>query len=581
MKIINAITGGTFCGHQFMRLLFAAVSVTFIMNFNFIADKILASQFLGNNAMAGIEIVMPLLYVTAFLELMIATGTVYIYSYEIGAFNDERANCLIGQGFMGTFLLSFFLAVSLYVCEDLYLSLFGNAETTIDFARLYYEPFLATIVIHPVYILMQMTVYADGGGRYCVFATATQIIIHITAAFFFTSILDMGMTGIALGVFIGEIVAMAIFARWIFFVSRTIKPIFRFSFSDAIKVLKLSYVNAALSLYIAVGNLILVIYFLQTFEQEYFPIMSAAISIFQLAIFLSGVEKATEPIVNVYLGENNFNGVIKVMKVATLTALILGVLTIPFMWIFCRSIADLFSIADPTLVAESEFVIRIVALAMPFISLLYLFTMYYQISGYFKIAMSLSACKDLLLYVGIPIFFSLFLDMRGIWFGMTAVPIVTFLLFAVILRIRYPKTFPLLAPAMDIVSRDEKLDSNRAIELRDWAESEFQKRGFSSRYVMKTGLIVEEICMSIVDKNPGVNVLAELTLFFEGEPKIILRDNGKFFDMTQDNLGSFRDFFIYSVLMKGNTQNRFLETQNYNRHVFSLLPEKLEEVDEA
>lgn len=185
MKIINAITGGTFCGHQFMRLLFAAVSVTFIMNFNFIADKILASQFLGNNAMAGIEIVMPLLYVTAFLELMIATGTVYIYSYEIGAFNDERANCLIGQGFMGTFLLSFFLAVSLYVCEDLYLSLFGNAETTIAFARLYYEPFLATIVIHPVYILMQMTVYADGGGRYCVFATATQIIIHITAAFFF------------------------------------------------------------------------------------------------------------------------------------------------------------------------------------------------------------------------------------------------------------------------------------------------------------------------------------------------------------------------------------------------------------
>ncbi len=133
---------------------------------------------------------------------------------------------------------------------------------------------------------------------------------------------------------------------------------------------------------------------------------------------------------------------------------------------------------------------------------------------------------------------------------------------------------------MDIVSRDEKLDVNRAIELRDWAESEFQKRGFSSRYVMKIGLIVEEICMSIVDKNPGVNVLAELTLFFEGEPKIILRDNGKFFDVTQDNLGSFRDFFIYSVLMKGNTQNRFLETQNYNRHVFSLLPEKLE-VDEA
>ena len=389
----------------------------------------------------------------------------------------------------------------------------------------------------------------------------------------------MGMTGIALGIFCSEVVSMVIFAHWIFFVSQTMKPVFSFSFTDTIKVFKLSYVDASLSLYIAVGNMILVMYFIQNFGQEYFPIMSMVISIFQLAVCFSGVEKATEPIVNTYLGENNFNGVVKVMKPAILMAFILGVIAIPIMWLFYEQIAETFGVADAVLIAESEIVIKTVAFAMPFVSLLYLFTIYYQINGYFKIALSVSTCKDLLFYVGFPVAFSSFVAMRGMWFGLAVVPIFTFFLFAVMIYIRYPKIFPLLAPEQDIVSRDELLDTCKVIELRDWAECEFQKRGFSSRYVMKIGLLIEEICMSVVEKNSDLKILAELTLFFERKPRIILRDNGILFDMTQDNLRSFRDFFIYNLLTEGKINKKFLETQNYNRHVFILSSKKNQEVD--
>ncbi|WP_256625862.1 MATE family efflux transporter [Selenomonas ruminantium] len=368
--------------------------------------------------------------------------------------------------------------------------------------------------------------------------------------------------------FISEIGAMAVFARWMFSVSQTLKPKFYCSFSDTLKVLNLSYVNASISLYIAVGNMILVIYFLRNFGQDYFPVLSAVISIFQLAVCLSGVEKATEPLVNIYLGENNFDGVIKIMKPAAIVAAFFGGAVIPVMWLFCEPIASIFGIADVAIVAEAKIVIRTVAFAMPFVALLYLFTMYYQINGYFKIAISLSFCKDLLLYTGLPILFSSFIGVRGVWLGMVAVPFGTFLLFTIVLRIRYPETFPLLVSNKDIVSQDEVLNICNVIKLRDWAEGEFQKRGFSSRYVMKVGLLVEEIGMSVVEKNLGTNILAELTLFFDGEPKIILRDNGIHFDMTQDNLSSFRDYFLYSLLTEENIGKNFLETQNYNRHIF-------------
>lgn len=563
--------GKTFCGYQFRKMFFASVLTTFIMNLNFIADKILATQLLGKNAMAGIEIVLPLLYVTAFLELMISTGTAYLYSFEIGAFQSERANRLVGQGVIWTLFLSVVLTTSLLWGEDAYFSFFANAEAMTAFAREYYEPFLAVIAIHPLYILMQMLAYADGGGRYCVAATAAQIVVHIVLAVLGVAYWGLGMTGIALAVFISELVAMAIFARWTFIVSRTLKLVFHISLTDTIHMLKLSYVNASLSLYIAIGNILLIMYFINNFGQENFPIMSAAISIFQLAVCFSGVEKATEPIANIYLGEKNFDGVIKVMKPAIVVAFGFGVSVIPFMWLFSAPIAGIFGIADTELMAESDKAIKIISFAMPFVSLLYLFTTYYQISGYFKTALSLSFCKDLLIYVGCPILFSLFIDMQGIWFGMMSVPIITIFLFSVILFFRYPNSFPLLVPKKDIVSKDYALDNHNVIKLRDWAEEEFSNRGFTSKYALKVGLLVEEIGMIIVEKNPCMNVLAELTLFFEEEPKLILRDNGRSFDMTQDNLGSFRDFFLYNFLTSENINSKFLETQNYNRHVFRLL----------
>ena len=55
MNPIDAVMSRTFCGHQFGKMLFASIITTFIVNFNFVANKILAAQLFGKNAMAGIE----------------------------------------------------------------------------------------------------------------------------------------------------------------------------------------------------------------------------------------------------------------------------------------------------------------------------------------------------------------------------------------------------------------------------------------------------------------------------------------------------------------------------------------------
>ncbi len=315
--------------------------------------------------------------------------------------------------------------------------------------------------------------------------------------------------------------------------------------------------------------MILNAFFLEMFGDKYFPILSLIFSLIELSLFLDAIGQAAEPLINIYLGEENFDGVAKVMDIAIRTALILGAATIPIIFIFNESIIEIFNI-DKAIFAESILAIRIFAFAMPFLSLLYLFATYYQILRHMILALALSFCKDFAFYITLPVIFSLAMGINGIWLGMMLVSMITCALFIIFLRIRHKKAFPLLLPTKDIVSWDAKLNLEKVLELRDRAEAEFLKRGFDGKISMKAALIVEEIGMSIVDNNPNTPPLVEMTLFFDEQPKIIIRDNGMNFDLTDEAVSSFRSFVIYSFLEGSQIDNKYLTTQNYNRHIFSL-----------
>ena len=67
--------------------------------------------------------------------------------------------------------------------------------------------------------------------------------------------------------------------------------------------------------------------------------------------------------------------------------------------------------------------------------------------------------------------------------------------------------------------------------------------------------------MLIVDNNPNDEPLAELTLIFGEKMQIIIRDNGKHIDLTDETVISFRKFFIYSFLEGSGTMRSYLTTK--------------------
>jgi len=558
----------TFCGFQFKKMVFSALLIMFAENLSDIINYILAAQIFGDNAMAAVSLVMPLSCFVLFFSSSIAIGTAYLYSFEIGAFRSENANKLVGQGVILAVTLSILFVVILFFGQEAFFSLFEVTGEIKIFAREYYSLFFLATAINPIFFLMQIIVYNDGGGKNCVMATFSYFLVNTIASIIFG--MKFGIAGIAFGTILGIFAAIFVFAKWIFFESQTLKPILYISLSETVRVIKYSFVYASLYLYVSLGNIILNIFFLKTFGEQNFPVLSVIVSILQFGLFLGGVAEASEPLVNVYLGEKNFDGVKKVMKIATKAAFLSGAAIIPIFLLFGEGIAGIFSINDEIL-GETVFAIRAIGFSMPFISLIYLFMTYYQISGHMKIAISLSFCKDFGFYLLIPMILGLLFGINGFFIGMMLVSIASCVLFVIFLRIRYGKRFPLLLESADIVSRDAKLNLERVLGLRDWAEGEILKRGIDLKLAMRSALIIEEIGMSIVENNPNEEILAELTLIFGEQTQIIIRDNGKHFDLTDEEVNSFRSFFIYSFLDGSKTNRSYLTTQNYNRHIFTLI----------
>ena len=122
-----------------------------------------------------------------------------------------------------------------------------------------------------------MIVYDDGGGKNCVMATFLMLFVNIVASIILGTKFDI--SGIALGTILGDLAAMVVFSKWIFFESKTLKPILYISVSETIRIIKYSFVHASLHLYVCLGNIILNIFFLKTFGEQNFPVLSVIVSI--------------------------------------------------------------------------------------------------------------------------------------------------------------------------------------------------------------------------------------------------------------------------------------------------------------
>lgn len=542
--------------------------VLFIMMFAEMVDVLVAGHLFGGRSISSIHLISPLLLASSFASMMVVCGTAHHYSYEMGRFKKKLAEESAGQGFILTVICSVLLLIISFAIKNNFLESVTFSTRAAKYAWPYYTFIPFQLAVYPFFFLFQELVYADGGGRRCIYATVLQMAVNIVSSLLLGRL--MGMAGLSLGTLLGFLSSVAVYVSWFFDKRCTIKFRWHFEGKEIIEVFRFSYAHASLSLYTAISRMIINKFVALNFEDSVLVTITVVVNVMELSVLFEGIAQAVEPMVNIYYGEKNPDGIKKMMKHAMRVALYEGIAVALVLVVFSHSLPKLYGVHPQHIIDMCSVALRIIAPAMPLISLMILFAVYYSVTGHLGTTMLIALFRDLIFCTLFPVALGKVIGLNGIWLGMAFAYALTFVMFVLLLLHQHGEKFPLLLEKRDIVSQDVMLTVASLMEIRDWAGKECDKRGIASNVKNRLEVMIEDLGMLIIDKNKKQPILTEISISFKDDIKVVMRDDGVLYDVTNpDEELSFRSMFV-SGLLKNGARSAYLFTQNYNRNVFSL-----------
>ena len=118
---------------------------------------------------------------------------------------------------------------------------------------------------------------------------------------------------------------------------------------------------------------------------------------------------------------------------------------------------------------------------------------------------------------------------------------------------------------------DDILTNDNITKLSERVSDLMLERNYPEKVAMKAALFIEEIGVTIMDKNKKKNkkLYVEITMFFERSSLLLIeRDSGIIIDLTDpDIMIEGLSGFILSGLMESHGEKAYLTTTGYNRNM--------------
>ncbi len=568
--------------NKFLSLFLVASIEMIVSVFVLLSDTVISGYAVGETGISAMNVMNPIVQFTIFISYLIAVGLSYSYNSAMGKADKKHADGLFGMGIIVSVLLALFVFVIVTLCRDLYFEFLSPDINILKHSRDYYSYYKYVISTDPVITLLSTMVYIDGDELLSGISNIAQIIVNIVCSVFFAIELDMGLKGIALGTLAKNVVAALILSCHFFRQSNSLKPRIYFSIHDLWECCKNGFVDVGIYLTIGVVLFILNKFIIIKFGDIFLPVLSVAVNMLTLTIIFVGIAQAVSPLVSVYCNEKNYPAAHKVMNMAMNFSILEGITFSVILFIFAKYVPFVFNINDPELVKASIYAVRIVSSTFVVLSVLYLWEGYYIIQHKNIIAVICLFLRSLIFMPLLAILLGLIFGLNGIWLGVALTPVLTLITCGLITCMKYGReNFPYyLDDKNNIADFDVVLTPENVIKLRDDAEKFLSKHSITSKIINRIMLLIEETGMSIIEQNKVKKILAEYTIerFDSDNVRLIVRDNGKIFDITDKNLQikSFRNYFFAQLIsMKSLKDQKNITTLSNNRNIFIIRTDML------
>ncbi|MDZ8023942.1 MAG: MATE family efflux transporter [Nostoc sp. DedQUE11] len=435
-QITNEILDGNLVKLMFKLSIPSTLGIL-MLSLNTFIDALFAGRFIGESALAGISLALPIIAIINGFAFCIGVGSASILSRAIGSGDVKTQSRIFGNLIVISVVIALLITIIGYnFGEELILLMGGTGEVALEGTK-----YFNTYILGSVFLILaegcSKLIKSEGEIKLTSIFDWLFVIINIALNYIFISVFNWGTQGIALATVIAMVV-YSIANLGYFIVGKSSIPVNLKKMAIAIdlipKILSVGISELFYPFTILVQDFIVfnsISHYGTNTDIAFFGAAVKVISIVFIPII--GFSQALQPIIGMNYGAQNYGRI----KKAYLTFAILGTLLLILIWLPLQLFPKTFlEILLPNVKFMNDDLLnfRILSVLMPIWPLAYFSNTLFLSIGKGKTVLVVVLLKSIILTVPTVLFFSKIAGVRGIYSGLLVADSI-FMLFVLILTV--------------------------------------------------------------------------------------------------------------------------------------------------
>ena len=437
---MNQSTSNSFGSESIGKLLIkqavpASIGIL-VMSLNILVDTIFVGHWIGSQAIAAINVVLPVSFFIAALGMAIGIGGSSVVSRALGANEKSKALKTFGNQVTMTIALTLTLVFfGLYYIDNI-IPLFGGKGTIFEPAKIYYQIVLYGVPFLALSMMGNTIIRAEGKPKYAMYAMMIPSITNLGLDILFINVMDLGMIGAAWAT-TGSYILCFIFIFW-FFVSKNSEmkiSLIHFKLQRSIvsEISNLGSVTLSRQAIVSITYLLMnniLFDFGGVTSVTSYAIVSRMLMFALFPIF--GITQGFIPIAGYNYGAQNYDRVKQAIRIAIIYAMVMASLVFVLLISFPELITRMFT-TDSLVIEKTPTAMRWVFAATPIIAVQLIGSAYFQAVGKAIPALLLTLSRQGFFFIPLIFILPLWYGELGVWIAFPVSDVLSTLLTAYIL----------------------------------------------------------------------------------------------------------------------------------------------------
>ncbi len=555
---------------KFYYMLAGGVFSSVIVSLVLVSDAVIAGILLGERAVAGMNLVTPVYSFAATLSMLFSIGTPILYSEAVGKFDKEKADRIFRTGMTASIGCGIILFIIFTAVGDYYLSTFQVAPEILENAKQYMFWIRIDIIFLPLTVFLPGMLFADGDETLGSLSDIVGSLANILLSVILGRI--MGVTGIGIGSLAGSVITLVICGMHFATKRNSLKPGLGFSGSLLAKISRYSIVDASGYLFLAAFTALMNRYLSSRFGSDMLILASVLTFVIELQFLLDGIGGAMTPIMNIYMTLGSEEGIVKMWKEAKRAAILLGLVFGAVLAVTAGFVPDILGIEEGGAADFAVAGVRILALGMPFISLLYLLTSYNVLTNKIIFGVLITSLYELIISAPLAMILGSIIGIYGVFIGVCVAPALTWFVVKIYVQLKEGKdAWPLrlAGKTKKVFLFDLTVEPESIVETQKKIENVLRSGDIPSAVATRCVFLFEEVFMEVYDKNGQKPVSGECVIsVLEESIQLIEIDDGIVFTMGDEveDLHSLRAYVLGRAIANWSGTSDYLKAIGFNRN---------------